>query len=201
MHGYKPLKYHGKMDFNDKHESLKQYESCTSNIIVSTSALCAGYNNTNVDQIIVIGNLHSFENVLQAFGRAGRKGQSCNGVWILTPSELDKSYDWGMDVSKTCVRVLISKYYGVFPIQCAALQDYRFCSICEIFSVSNVIKRNCPISSRVENSLKLIQQISQSSPNINIRKRLKSNFPNSEVNLSPENTCQSTLHEDEFILV
>ncbi len=145
--------------------------------------------------------MHSFENVLQAFGRAGRKGQSSNGVWILTPSELHKSYDWGMDVSKTCVRVLISKYYGVFPIQCAALQDYRLCSICETFSVSNVIKRKCPISSRVETSLKLIQQVTQSSPNINIRKRLKSNFQNSEVILSPENTCQSTLHEDEFILV
>jgi len=127
-----PLSFYGSMSHEEKHKTLGIYEKTDRNIIFCTTALCAGYNYALIETVIVVGALHSWDNVMQAFGRAGRNGKKCKGVLALTAKQEKDKVLKGLLLRTECFRKVASQKHGqVIPICCSVLYGSELCWFCQ----------------------------------------------------------------------
>ena len=77
--------YHGRsLSGHDRDEVLKNWRSGLIKAMVATKAFGLGINQPDIEVVLKIGVPPSLEELVQAFGRAGRDGRSAKGEFTET---------------------------------------------------------------------------------------------------------------------
>ena len=120
------------MSNEDKTKTLSWFEQGESRVIFCTTALALGYDYTKIKKVVVVGSLHSWSNVMQAFGRAGRNGSKCTGILALTESDTNEGYYKGMSLQYECFRKLACEQDGEgITMTCKVLEGVELCWYCQ----------------------------------------------------------------------
>jgi superfamily II DNA/RNA helicase len=128
--------FHGQLGLEYKERTLQEFEDTSKGIMVSTTALCAGYNNGSIESVLIMGNLYGFENVLQGMGRCGRRGQRCTSTLVISKQHINEdTFIRNNNILRTCFRVVVANYNGAFAVPCSGLEGYVECWYCRNFGL------------------------------------------------------------------
>lgn len=82
--------FHGALTPENKNATLEWFKQSTNGVLVSTSALGAGFNKANIRTVIHYHPPRSVEEYMQEIGRAGRDGENADAVLLYNGAADDK---------------------------------------------------------------------------------------------------------------
>ena len=136
--------YHGQMDMEDRKASQMSFSSCSTGVLVATTAFLVGIHIPNIDGVLWVTLPDHLINLVQGLGRRGRDGRRCFARVLVSAQLPDFYYKKApqhhratvdqfiqLDAAHpVCRRRVLARYFDGDKTRLTCRDEEEYCDVC-----------------------------------------------------------------------